>query len=457
MHSLFLLLVTILVSSQADFDRLQQDVQKELVRKPPELKVVFRPGVYSFKDNHLSLTRKEDSPDTRLILEGNGARLVGAAPEIAMTPFYRADRLVEVMDAEKKLCRIRTKKRLEGKGCLYVQVTSWFRLFTGKVTAIKGRYLYFTVEKLERSGLGYNVNGDFFYGKQRPRFRLLRVQDPSGPVSTPVFNFTDCSFRQVDISGFTFDRNAGLRSTDPNNFLLRFYSCRLEEASVHDCKFYSIRSDVIRIAYTDGVEVKNCEFNGCSRISVLSYNHSARTRIVDNVFSQAGLDPEAEVAPCVKVEGTDYLVSGNRFVDYGCCAIMAGMHFTAEMKYPSSGIIERNEIFQTDSYRNEASQNLLMDTGAIYVYTQNTFVEIRGNDIHDITGPCDNRGIFCDDGTVNVYIHDNQVARIANSYDIDLRRVLSVETRPDSQIRRVNVGNRIEKNQVDGKIRFEQR
>ncbi|MBO6082989.1 MAG: hypothetical protein J6P46_08230 [Bacteroidales bacterium] len=133
MHSLFLLLVTILVSSQADFDRLQQDVQKELVRKPPELKVVFRPGVYSFKDNHLSLTRKEDSPDTRLILEGNGARLVGAAPEIAMTPFYRADRLVEVMDAEKKLCRIRTKKRLEGKGCLYVQVTSWFRLFTGRL------------------------------------------------------------------------------------------------------------------------------------------------------------------------------------------------------------------------------------------------------------------------------------------------------------------------------------
>ena len=136
---------------------------------------------------------------------------------------------------------------------------------------------------------------------------------------------------------------------------------------------------------------------------------------------------------------------------------MAGLHFTAPMKYPASGIIERNEIFQTDSYRKEAPQNLLMDTGAIYVYTQNTSLEIRYNDIHDISGPYDNRGIFCDDGTVNTYIHDNRVTGIANSYDIDLRRVLSVETRPDSQIRRVNVGNRIEKNQVDGKIRFEQR
>lgn len=452
-----MLLVTILVSSQADFDRLQQDVQRELARKPAELKVVFLPGTYAFKDNHLSLTQREDCPNTRLILEGNGAKLVGTAPEIAMTPFYRADRLVEVVDAEKKLCRIRTRKRLEGKGSLYVQVTSWFRLYTGKVTEIKGRYLYFTVEKLECSGLGYNINGDFSYGKQRPRFRLVRVQDPSGPVSTPVFNFTACNFRQVDISGFTFDGNAGLRMTDPNNFLLRFYSCRLGEASVHDCIFRSIRSDVVRIAYTEGVEIRNCEFRGCSRIGVLSYNHSARTRVVDNFFSEGGLDPEAEVVPCVKVEGTDYLVSGNHFVDYGCCAIMAGLHFTADMKFPSSGVIERNEIYQTDAYRNEAPQNLLMDTGAIYVYTQNASVEIRNNDIHDIAGPCDNRGVFCDDGTVNAYIHDNKVARIANSYDIDLRRVLSVESRPDSKISRVNVGNRVEKNQVDGKVRFEQR
>ena len=457
MHSLFLLLATILVSSQADFDRLPQDVQRELARKPAELKVEFRPGTYHFKDNHLLLNQKADCPQTRLVFEGNGARLVGTAPDITMTPFFRADRLVEVVDADKKLCRIRTKKRLQGHGRLYIQVSSWFRLYTGEVTEVKGRYLYFTVEKLERSGLNYNINGDFSYGKQRPRFRLVRVQDPAGPASTPVFNFTACNFRQVDISGFAFEKNAGLRMTNPDNFLIRFYSCRLGSASVHDCTFQSIRSDVVRIAYTEGVEIRNCVFKDCSRICVLSYNHSAGTRVVDNVFEQMGLDPEAEVTPCVKVEGSDYLVSGNRFVDYGCCAIMAGMHFTAEMKYPSSGLIERNEIYQTDAYRKEAPQNLLMDTGAIYVYTQNASVEIRNNDIHDIAGPCDNRGIFCDDGTVNAYIHDNKVARIENSYDIDLRRVLSVESRPDSKIRRVNVGNRVEKNQVDGKIRFEQR
>lgn len=457
MISLLVSLVAILVSSQADFDRLQQNVHRELLRRPAELTVSFLPGIYQFRHNHLSLGREMDCPQTRFVIEGNGAVLAGTAPQVTMTPFFRANRLVEVVDAGKKLCRIRTRERLEGQGRLYIQISSWYRLFTGEVTEIKGRYLYFTVDRLDRSGVGYNINGDFTYGRQFPRFRLVRVQEAGREVSTSVFNFTACNFREVDISCFTFDGNAGLRMTDPDNFLIRFYSCKLAGASVHDCTFKGIRSDVIRISYTSGVSVRDCRFEECSRIGVLSYNHSARTCVMNNVFARKGLDPEAEVTPCVKVEGTDYLVSGNRFSDYGCCAIMAGMHFSTPMKYPASGIIERNEIFQTDSYRNDAAMNLLMDTGAIYVYTQNGSLEIRNNYIHDISGPYDNRGIFCDDGTVNTYIHDNTVTGIANSYDIDLRRVLSVETRPDSQIRCVNVGNRIEKNQVDGKVRFEQR
>ena len=455
MLSLFICLVSILVSSQADFDRLDQEVKRELQRKPAELKVTFSPGVYRFKDDHLFLTSKEDCPGTRLEIDGNGAVLVGTAPEVTVTPFYRADRLVEVVDADQRLCRIRTRKRLNGSGDLSIQVTSWYRIFQGTVAEAKGRYLYFTAEHLEKSGLTYDINGDFLYGRQRPRFRLMRERPTVGPVSTSVFNFTACKFRQVDVHGFIFDGNASRRTENPKNYLIRFYSCQVGEASIYDCTFKSIRSDVIRIAYTDGVEVRNCRFDECSRIGVLSYNHSARTRVVDNAFVRMGLD--AEVTPCVKVEGTDYLVSGNRFVDYGCCAIMAGLHLTSVMEYPSSGVIERNEIYQTQEYRKEAPQNLLMDTGAIYVYTQNASLEIRNNYIHDIYGPYDNRGIFCDDGTVNTYIHDNRVERISNSYCIDLRRVLSVETRPDSKIRRVNVGNRIEKNQVDGRIRFEQR
>ena len=454
MLSLFACLVSILIASQADFDRLEQDLKKELQRRPDEVTVTFRPGSYRFKDNHLYLYGV-DCPGTRLVIKGNGAVLEGTAPGREVSPFYRADRIVEIVDAEKKLCRIRTRRRLPGEGELSIQITSWFRVFSGPVTEIKGRYLYFTAEYLERSGLAYNINGDLTFGKQFPRFRLIREQEAQGPVSSVAFNFTASNFREVDISGFIFSGNAGRPITDPMNFLLRFYACKADRFSVWECVFQSIRSDVIRIAYTDGVEVRNCRFRDCSRTGVLSYNHSARTNVVANVFERMGLD--AEVTPCVKCQGADYLISENRFVDYGCCAVMAGVHFSEEMKYPSSGVIERNEIYQTEAYRKEAPQNLLMDTGAIYVNTQNAALEIRGNSIHDISGPYANRGIFCDDGTVNTYIHDNSVLRVDNSYCIDLRRVLSVETRADSKIRRVNVGNRMEKNKVDGKIRFEQR
>ena len=454
MLSMFTCLVSILIASQADFDRLEQDLKKELQRKPDEVTVIFQPGTYRFKDNHLYLYGM-DCPGTRLVLKGNSAILEGIAPNQEVSPFYRADRLVEVVDAGKKLCRIRTRQRLHGDGELSIQVTSWFRVFSGPVTEIKGRYLYFTAEYLERSGLAYNINGDFTFGKQLPRFRLIREHAAQEPISSVAFNFTACNFREVDISGFTFRGNAGRGITDPMNYLLRFYACKSDKFSVRECIFQSIRSDVIRIAYTDGVEVRNCRFRDCSRIGVMSYNHSARTSVVGNVFDRMGLD--AEVTPCVKCQGSSFLVSANRFIDYGCCAVMAGVHFSEEMKYPSSGVIERNEIYQTESYRKEASQNLLMDTGAIYVNTQNASLEIRGNSIHDISGPYENRGIFCDDGTVNTYIHDNSVLRVDNSYCIDLRRVLSVETRADSKIRRVNVGNRMERNKVDGKIRFEQR
>ena len=452
--SLLLGVVSIVVSSQADFDRLPEDVRRGLAQKPAELTVTFEPGTYHFKDDHLLLQGLR-CPETRLVLEGNGAILVGTAPGIRKTPFYRSRRPIEVLDAETKLCRIRTRKRLGGEGRLQIQVTSWYRMITGTVTETKAGYVYFTADDLNPSELERVINGDYTYGKQPPRFRLVRVEESDGPYSSVAFNFTDCSFREIDISGFTFDGNAGRRTDDPKGFLIRFYACHTEGTSVRDCVFRSIRTDVIRIAYSERVGVRKCRFEDCARIGVLSYNHSEGTSVVENDFVRMGTD--SEVTPCVKCQGTGYLVAGNRFVDYGCCAVMAGLHFSEQMIHPASGVIERNEIYQTPDYRKKAPMNLLMDTGAIYVKTQNESVEIRDNVIHDISGPRDNRGIFCDDGTVNAHIHDNTVLRIANSYCIDLRLALSVETRPDSYIRKVNVGNRLENNQVDGKIRFEQR
>jgi hypothetical protein len=61
----------------------------------------------------------------------------------------------------------------------------------------------------------------------------------------------------------------------------------------------------------DGVTVKDCRFEDCGCIGVLSYNHSARTVVEDNVFERMGT--YGEFNPCVRCSGTDYRIRRNHF------------------------------------------------------------------------------------------------------------------------------------------------
>lgn len=445
---------TVTVSSQRAFDALDRQVRAALSDKPGTLHVVIEPGTYRFHDDHLDLFRV-DCPDTDLIIEGDGATLTGEAPQVRYSPFTRLRRPVEIVDAERKLCRIRAEGQLPGTGQLYVQVTAWYQLFTCPVVEKKGRYLYFVAEKLARSGLGYNINGDFTFAGRMPRYRLMRMDEGGAAPVTAFLKLTACTFRSVSLSGITFDTNTGGRSGYAKDCLVRFYQDRFGEAVVKDCTFRGIRSDVVHVAYSDRVRVSRCTFEDCHRTGVLSDKFSDDTQVVENKFIRMGLS--GEYTPCVRCLGSQYLIARNRFEDFGNCAVGVGVHFSEQMGKPASGVVEENEMYQTEPYRRDAPMNLLMDTGAIYVWTQNSSLLIRGNRIHDIDGPAENRGIFCDDGTVNTTIRDNEVVRIANSWCIDLRKALSVEKRADSKIRKVNVGNRMESNTVDGKVRFENR
>ena len=119
----------------------------------------------------------------------------------------------------------------------------------------------------------------------------------------------------------------------------------------------------------------------------------------------------------------------------------------------TSGVIEKNEICMSESFRQPPMRSLI-DGGAIYVWTQNKDLLVRENYIHDIAGPHGNRGIFADDGPVNVTISGNRVERIHNGYCIDLRRCLRTGWKKKSQIPRANVGNRIVDNTYDGRVRL---
>ena len=106
-------------------------------------------------------------------------------------------------------------------------------------------------------------------------------------------------------------------------------------------------------------------------------------------------------------------------------------------------------------YFSDFPAHTLMDSGAIYVTTQNDRTIIRDNYIHDYIGMRDNRGIFLDDGASHVIVINNTIERVPHGWSIDSRLVKEVETMPGSKVRQVNVGNLIHDNHVDGKIRFE--
>lgn len=98
-----------------------------------------------------------------------------------------------------------------------------------------------------------------------------------------------------------------------------------------------------------------------------------------------------------------------------------------------------------------------MDSGAIYIFTQNDGAVIRNNYIHDYVGMKDNRGIFCDDGAYGFTITGNVIRNVPNSYSIDSRLCLNVETQAGSVVKKVNYNNIIRNNRVDGPVRFEKR
>ena len=86
-------IVTIVVSSQQDFDGLSGNLRSVLSGKPEEVKVVFEPGTYHFRDDQVLLAGL-NCPGTKLSFDGNGAVLRGTAPSVTASPFYRMDRAV---------------------------------------------------------------------------------------------------------------------------------------------------------------------------------------------------------------------------------------------------------------------------------------------------------------------------------------------------------------------------
>lgn len=495
LNLLLTLLSVITVRTQVDFDQMPRRLRTELQSGAKDVTVRLGEGPFFFSEEHVGLY-DVSYPGASVRFEGHGTLMVSAGDVIAagarvksldwrdgyldesfgdFNPWsrtYSAAGPVDVVDASRKLCRIRSqelpiadKARCQSS---WILLTEWFRSCVYQVDHVSDSYIYFIADNLAKVSLtGYNVNNDISYGGigARPRFRLFNMEIPgtmhigNGRLVLPedmpavricrsnyAFAFNRCELGSVEITGIGF---AGNHVNRDGSALLRFNDMGGTRISVHGCSFRAVRSHVITLNRTSGASVSDNCFEDLYSYGVYSYQEAVNTTVRDNSFVNCGLGLTNSF--CIICTGDAYHISGNVLRNFGSWGIGAGGWHKAEYEKEPGGIIEKNELFYDPEYAARHAEFTLMDTGAIYLYTLNSGTQVRFNHIHDYCGMKDNRGIFCDDGARGLTIRSNVVVRIANSWCIDSRREPVSEDRNGPN----NVRNTMKGNLVDGPVRFE--
>lgn len=482
---------TIRVESQRDFDRLRSSIDSV---GNGEVRVRFAPGTYYYREKHLDFLNVQ-RPGLDLSLEGNGAVLIPAGTDFVLNEgngrtvpydgeFSTDDGFVSLTRMEPVALRDSVKRALthplpvnlwKKMFCIrcreadlteaeaadtYLILTQWYVGAVYKVHRIRNGWLYFYADRK----YGTKLHEELRYGRCLPRYVLYnqrseehpyllagRLHAPDDDVLHRCEHSNFVRMAGTRIKAFRMDgfRFVGNRASE---YLLRFDHVKADSLIVSGCRFEGIRSDVVRVYETDRFRFRNNVLEHCYLQGFYS-NYGARDiEVRNNRFIDHGL--MLSTAPAVYCQSRGFVVADNYFEDFSYSAIGLGTHFTETDEPMTAGIVENNEIWQTERFRRKPMR-VLVDSGAIYVWTQNKDLVIRHNYIHDISGPHGNRGILCDDGAMNVTVRDNLILNIDhNSYCIDLRRRYSVERRKNSRVSRVNVGNRMEGNWVDGRVRF---
>lgn len=488
----------ITISTQNDIASYRTKIADALSTKPDKIIVSFKKGTYFYKDSELQV-RYGRGAGVNLEIRGNGSYLIPEGKsyhdgdqfvgtfntELSVIdlknkndlPFwgntYLSESRVEVIDKTKNLCRVKCssltdKSPTECKDG-HILLTSWFVSYVSKVEYIKGGYVYFTPKELNiKSGYkDYDIDFDYVYGGMNPRFKLCNVYDnaPFGIIDNYVnlsgkqesayvctagtaFRFYATVLKSISISGFNF---LGSSLTADSKGVIEIDYCNCELIEISHCTIMASQNTAIYATNSDNVTVHDNMISYIYKGGIQADNKCNHVRIYNNELSYIGL--RLLNTSAIDVKGQDYRVAYNKISNFGYSALNVGIWGPVVNQTPPSGVVEHNEIYMTPEYVIDIARYGLMDSGAIYVGTQNNRSTIQYNYIHDIAGIKNNRGIFCDGGARNVYIIGNVITHVANSYSIDSYRVPSFE----NFIGPTNVGVVISGNIVDGIIRFEGR
>ena len=478
------------IRTQREFDNINNFITDAVVREK-NIIVLLAPGIYFFNEHHI--IRKNETSDASITIKGNNSIIVAAGYDYHNNDDYKgkyeirttyvdlntleaydlwedtrvADSLVEIIDDKRGLCRLPVKSneiRALSRHAV-IRLTQWYKTRNYCIVSYDKKGIIFNAEDLEYVDIfkfkGYNVNLDYIYGGRLPRFKLynpanlkkdfridkgkvtLRNKAVHECIASNFLNIKDCNYKTLSLKDLTFVGNSGTSQ------LLYFDNVKTESISISNCHFKSIQSTVLTFKSTSNVEICNNTLDSCYYYGFRIYNGCKNVEVLNNNILNCGL--LLSNSHCITCAADNYHIANNKFCNFEYCAIGLGVWYGSNKKYPSRGIVEKNEFWQAKDYFLNRKDHTIMDAGAIYLWTQNDDAIIRYNYIHDYAGMKDYRGIFCDDGASNFKIVGNIILNIPNGYSISSRYVKDDINENYSN----NSNNIISYNIIDNGIRFE--
>lgn len=412
------------VKNQEQFDTLNEAIHNAILKGERNIKVVISKGCYRFKENHLHLNDIEY--DGTITIEGkdvivtscdNTRQLLSSQP---WTSMEKAEELIKVVDVEKKLCFLPYHNNIDSlfrTNYTKIQITKSYKAPVYSVVDINNEGVYFIADDLKYNTnhrrKEYSFNSDYIINGSLPRFRLFDKTKYIDYHATCFLNVRNCNLEALTIKGISFIGNK------EGYALFRTKDFKSRQFIIQQCCFEGIRSSVAVFDHTDNVVFDNNNVKNTDGDEIRFIKNSQNIRVTNNLFCNCGKAMNQSF--CVICREASYYIANNVFRDFNYSAIGVGVWHGTPKEYPSQGIIEKNEIYYTQEYFNHKERNTLMDSGAIYAWTQNDNVIIRFNYIHDYEGCGNNRGIFCDDGANNLKMYCNLILNTPNSYSIDSR------------------------------------
>ncbi len=462
---LFCLLLSFLVQSQQDFDRVPEVVQSALEAGEDEVNIHLEKGVYFYGNRFLGMDGVE-APDVSLSITGEDAVLVasdGGSREYSPAKGYVDLQTLRHRDVRgpmrnsyfwplrvpfrKGLYRIRCQETPPPDSLpeTSILLSQWYVGGQYPVEKITPTHIYFRRDKKYETGMLSELR----FGRCMPRYRLCSAPGDTSLYACSAVRFLSVGktiLRSLTLKGLRFLGNGD------GDWMIHISQLAADSVRISGCRFEGLRSGGVYLEGTDRALLEGNEFRDCYRCCIYIKSSCRDAVVRDSRFINNGL--ALSNAPVVNCKGDGFLIRDNYFEDFAYSAIGLGHHYAERDTCGVRGIVERNEICLSPSFRSGVFASLI-DSGAIYVWTKNNGLVIRDNYIHDIDGPHGNRGILCDDGACYVHIYGNRIFRIRGGYDIDLRMFRRVAGRPGSQVRKPNSGNVIRDNVVDGRCRFQ--